>query len=259
MEACCGRGCAHRAGGRRPRRDGRGGGLGVLGLPLGAVLRSRLGNEHAHRYLQWGRAERSGLRVDWKGWGEATATGSGRTAIYKPQGGYFAAHPRIPLRASDIGTCPGETELAYRTLEFRLPPWPGGPLGPWLKWSGSLDLCDHSTLDPRYDYPRQPAGICGNIGDDYTPGDILDVTTFELGCRQGREVALEAESRLRPRLPGGCLRHSCTRRLGNFRCRWYALHPDETTIDIVAPYPVQRVACSRKRATISWWFVLAFD
>ncbi len=197
--------------------------------------------------------------VSWQGWGDPVATGSGRAAIYKPQGGYYAGHPRIPLRAGDIGTCPGQSEPAYRSLEFRLPPWPGAPLGPWLKWSGSLDLCDYSVRDPAYDYPKRPPGQCGNIGDDYEPEDILDVTTFELGCGEGRSVARRAEHKVRRTLPRKCFDTGCTRSVADFRCRWYPLRADESTSTIDYPYPVQRVACSRGEATITWRFVLSYD
>lgn len=198
-------------------------------------------------------------QIAWTGWGEPVATGVGRTSIYRPQGGYYGARPKVPLRAGDVGTCPGQTEAAYRTLEFRVPPWPGGPLGPWLKWSGSLDICDYSIKDPRYDYPRQPPGICGNIGDDYEPGDILGVETFLLACSQGRKVARRAESGAGARLPHRCARRGCARAVGAFRCRWYPLRSGETTIDISIAYPVQRVACRNGRATITWRFVLNFD
>ncbi len=194
--------------------------------------------------------------IIWQGWGEAVASGSGIASIYKPQGGYYGGHPRIPLRAGDLGTCPGRTELAYRSLEFRLPPWPGAPLGPWLKWSGSLDLCDYSVKDPRYDYPKRPPGLCGNIGDDYAPGDILDVTSFELGCSKARGIARKAERHVRFKLPRRCLQHGCNHKVRAFRCHWYELRPGETTIDIEFAYPVQRVACAKGDSTITWWFVL---
>lgn len=114
--------------------------------------------------------------------------------------------------------------------------------------------------DPRYDYPRQPPGICGNIGDDYEPGDILGVETFLLGCAQGRSLARRAERKVRLRLPAQkCFNHGCTRRVAAFRCHWYPLRSGETTSTIDYPYPVQRVACRRGEATIAWRFVLAYD
>lgn len=245
-------------------------GLAACAAPAGAVV---LGSpEYVSPYGEgWGTATPavisnggvpSGVLTDvsWQGWGAPVATATARASIYKPQGGYYAARPRVPLRAGDLGTCPGESELAYRSLEFRLPPWPGAPLGPWLKWSGSLDICDYAVKDPRYDYPRRPPGVCGSIGEGFEPGDFLSVTTFQLGCADGRRLARRAQRKFERRLPAQrCFNHGCVRPVGDFSCRWYRLRTSETTSTIDVPYPVQRVACRRGEATITWWFVLYFD
>lgn len=83
----------------------------------------------------------SGLITDvhWRSWGGAEAIGFGRNPIFKPHGGYYARPVRIKLRASAIGTCGGRR--AYTRLSFREPKRPGGPLGPWLPWSGASSIC----------------------------------------------------------------------------------------------------------------------
>jgi hypothetical protein len=192
--------------------------------------------------------------IVWTEWGSPVATGVGQGPIYKPQGGYYAARARVLLRASDIGTCASSPDLAYRLLEVRVPPWPGGPPGPWFKWSGTANLCD-GTGDPAYEYPHHPPGICGNVGNDYEPGDLLDVRTYRIFCKRGRTLARKAQ---RATSPHSCTssRHGCVRRVGRFRCRYYPLRDGETTIDLGATYPVRRMACERRKATVTWWTVV---
>lgn len=46
----------------------------------------------------------------------------------------------ILLKAADLGRCEGRR--AYLKLCVCEPRRPGGPLGPWLSWSGSKTLCE---------------------------------------------------------------------------------------------------------------------
>jgi hypothetical protein len=85
----------------------------------------------------------SGLvtHIRWSSWGGQTATGRGKNAIFKPQGGYYKQEVTIQLRATDRGRCTKQGPLAYRKLMVREPSRPGGPDGKWTSWSGSKTLC----------------------------------------------------------------------------------------------------------------------
>jgi hypothetical protein len=189
--------------------------------------------------------------VTWSGWGGAVARGTGRFAIYRPQGGYY---PRVrgQLRAQDLGTCPGRPERAYTTLLFRVPPWPGGPLGPWLKWSGSRTTCSFDDTDPDYAHPARPAGVCGSVGDD-DPGDVFDIQTYRMSCQRARQVARHVGRR---DWPSRCAESGCTARIRRMRCRLERLHADELARS-TDRRPVQRLACRRGKGTMSAWLVLA--
>jgi trypsin len=79
--------------------------------------------------------------IHWQSWGGATAQGHGKTAIYRPEGGYYSEPGRADLRPSDIKVCHGKR--TYSRLYVREPSEPGGPMGPWFLWSGEKDLCKH--------------------------------------------------------------------------------------------------------------------
>jgi hypothetical protein len=83
----------------------------------------------------------SGLitNVHWSSWGGSAAIGFGRNPIFKPQGGYYQRPVSIKLKASGLGRCAGQP--AYTRLSVREPKRPGGPLGPWLSWSGASSIC----------------------------------------------------------------------------------------------------------------------
>ena len=85
----------------------------------------------------------SGLvqNITWRHWGAATATGSGKTSIFKPGGGYYPQLVGAQLRASNLGHCTAHGPLAYRRLEAREPSHPGGPLGKWFLWSDRKSIC----------------------------------------------------------------------------------------------------------------------
>ncbi len=85
----------------------------------------------------------SGLvtQIRWQRWGSAHATGFGKNAIYRPEGGYYARKATIELRASRRGRCPGSDQPAYLRLRARVPSRPGGKLGRWFNWAGARTIC----------------------------------------------------------------------------------------------------------------------
>ena len=85
----------------------------------------------------------SGLvtKIHWRHWGHRVARGRGRNHIFKPGGGYYRHSVRIKLKAHKIGRCPHSRRRAYKKLSVRVPKKPGGPLGPWFRWSGSKTIC----------------------------------------------------------------------------------------------------------------------
>jgi hypothetical protein len=85
----------------------------------------------------------SGLvtHIRWSSWGGPSASGRGKNAIFKPQGGYYKQLVTIQLRGTDRGRCTKQGPLAYRKLYVREPSRPGGPVGKWSLWSVSKTLC----------------------------------------------------------------------------------------------------------------------
>jgi hypothetical protein len=85
----------------------------------------------------------SGLvtHIHWENWGGASAIGYGLNAIFKPHGGYYHQLARIELRAQRLGRCSAGGPRAYTQLSFRVPAYPGGPLGKWTLWSGAKSIC----------------------------------------------------------------------------------------------------------------------
>lgn len=79
--------------------------------------------------------------INWTGWGSPTATGYGKSWIFKPGGGYYANAVKVELRASALGHCTAGGPLAYEHLAVSEPSRPGGPLGKWFTWSGAKTLC----------------------------------------------------------------------------------------------------------------------
>jgi hypothetical protein len=190
--------------------------------------------------------------IAWRRWGKRVARGRGLANIYRPSGGYYPP-VRAPLRTRKLGTCAGHAERAYTILEFRTPNWPGGPLGPWLKWSGSKTICDYDEMDPRYAPPRRPPGICGYVGGEYgEPGTMQDIQSYKLACRAARQVARRVADRA---WPSSCYTDGCRAKIRSLKCRLYALRDDETTGGSDEQWSVQRVACKRRRATMSGWLV----
>jgi hypothetical protein len=85
----------------------------------------------------------SGLveHLTWSHWGSRTTTAIGKTAIFKPGGGYYPGLVRAELRATRLGHCSARGPAAYTRLEARVPSRPGGPLGKWFLWSGEKSIC----------------------------------------------------------------------------------------------------------------------
>jgi hypothetical protein len=135
----------------------------VLGSPDYITSGAGWGTSAPHEVFNGGSPGGLVDHIKWRRWGKPVARGRGKANIYRPNGGYYPPVTTV-LRARKLGTCPGRSELAYLVLELRTPNWPGGPLGPWLKWSGSRTLCDYDDTDPAYDYPKRPPGLCADIG-----------------------------------------------------------------------------------------------
>jgi hypothetical protein len=85
----------------------------------------------------------SGLvtHIQWASWGARSAIGYGLNPIFKPRGGYYRKLAHIELRARALGKCSGGGPPAYMQLSFRIPSYPGGPLGGWMLWSGTKSIC----------------------------------------------------------------------------------------------------------------------
>jgi hypothetical protein len=80
-------------------------------------------------------------KLEWRHWGQPTATGRGVTWLLRPEGGYYNRPGRIVLRAEGLGSCPDGT-AAYTRLEFRIAHRPGGPVGDrWHPWGGDGNIC----------------------------------------------------------------------------------------------------------------------
>jgi hypothetical protein len=191
--------------------------------------------------------------IKWTSWGKPTAYGRGTGAIYRPQGGYYPP-VRIRLRVSVLGTCPGQTDQAYTTLEFRYPQWPGGPLGSWRKWSASRTICDYADTDPAYDYPKLGPGVCKSIGEYGEPGSVQSIATYRIRCLTARRGLAAVRD---PARPVRCSTKGCTIRAARMRCRLYRVRSDEFTG--TTGNPVQRVVCRRGAGTLSAFLVLGAE
>ncbi|HWI71709.1 MAG TPA: hypothetical protein VNT55_07120 [Baekduia sp.] len=113
----------------------------VLGAKAYAPSGTGFGTAHPKTFHNGG--DPSGLvsHIAWKHWGAASAYGTGKNALFRPEGGYYSKLATVKLRAYDLGRCPGSQRRAYRRLKFRAPRVPGGKLGPWVSWSGAKTIC----------------------------------------------------------------------------------------------------------------------
>jgi hypothetical protein len=216
----------------------------LLGSPSYVMNGAGFGTERPATIFNGGVPSGMVSGISWSSWGGPTASGRGRNPLYKPQGGYFRQNGKVALRAEKIGTCPDGTGPAYTELWARFPNWPGGPLGPWVKWSGSQTIC---SFDPSE--PGTPEGICDVVGSrNYTPGTLFDMTAYGMSCR----IATRAASTVRKIR----CRRGCTRVVRKLRCRLDRLHPGELAPNLGHRYPAQRVACTGKRRNFSGWLAL---
>jgi hypothetical protein len=124
-----------------------------------------------------------------------------------------------------------------------------------LKWSGSKTICSYSDTDPAYSYPNQPRGICGSVPTNphqYPPGTVWSLQAYKLTCRRARAVARRIGQRVLA--SGECRVQGCQLRIRGLRCTLDALHPGEYSSPTVDnQYPAERVACKRRRASMSAW------
>jgi hypothetical protein len=114
----------------------------VLGSPGHLAPEAKgWGKAHPRHVFNGGDPSGEVAKLEWRHWGEATATGRGVTWLLRPEGGYYARPGRIVLRAEGLGTCADGT-AAYTRLEFRVAHRPGGPVGKhWRLWAGDGDIC----------------------------------------------------------------------------------------------------------------------
>jgi hypothetical protein len=216
----------------------------VLGSPHYVTDGQGFGAAHPSRIFNGGVPSGLVTQVHWTGWGKATARGRGLNPLYLPQGGYFDRRGRILLRAQKIGTCPDGTGPAYTQLWFRIPQWPGGPHGPWMKWSGSKTLCDHSQFSV-----ASPPGYCGFVGrHDYAPGTVFDVMAYRMSCGRARRAAKVMRS-------SGCGSAGCTRAVAGLHCRLERQRRGVQAVAITTTHPAQRLACTRRAANFTGWLV----
>jgi len=199
--------------------------------------------------------------IEWSGWGEGLATGVGLNPLYKPIGGYYPARARIRLAATALGACPDQPN-AYRKLLVRLPLWPEGPLGPWQSWSGDSSLCGDGVQIPWE--PPGGGGYCGYTGEFEAPGEAKSIMAFRVDCRTARRVAAHAKDQVAISPLAGkrrhCGRRGCRVRMGGFRCRFHGARrvdfSDGEGKQMSLPF--LRVACKRGRASIIFWYAIAY-
>lgn len=196
--------------------------------------------------------------IRWRNWGEPVAKGVARASLYKPGGTYYGQSGKALLRAKGLASCPGDSRPAYTVLEVRLPSWPGGPPGPWFKWSGSMTVCDSDERDPRYENSRWP-GNCGYTGTQYgLVGQARDIMSVRVGCARARRVAQRSRRLVSPSPLSGprrrCGDTGCRVRIRGFRCTFRKVLYEADNDPVPTGGIVQRVACRRADATITWFY-----
>jgi len=191
-------------------------------------------------------------RISWTGWGKPTAVGTGYVAVNRPQGNYYPL-VRASLMVSVLGTCPGRSERAYKVLKLRVPQWPGGPLGSWLKWSGTRTICSYDEPDPSYE--DGSPGRCDAVGEFGAPDTVQSIAVYRMTCRRAEPIARTLGGL---RVAQGCYRQGCRRTINGARCHLHRLVSGETT-GTDYPYPLQRVSCRAGKSTFSAFKVLSYD
>jgi hypothetical protein len=198
------------------------------------------------------------VSIRWSRWGAQRTFGRGTAAIYRPGGGYY---PPVTarLRVSDLGRCPGRTESAYRRLELRVPQWPGGPLGPWFKWSGSRDMCDYSRRDATG--PKRTPGFCKSLGEYGDVHTVQSIQVYRMSCSAARRASsrVRSVSRQAGMRMYRCVTRGCQVKAGRTRCRLGRMRPDEALGELFGGVPVLRVACRRARKTMTAFLVISVE
>jgi hypothetical protein len=123
--------------------QGRGPVLGQRGL--GVPTATGWGTYEPKEFFNGGDPSGHVAGITWNHWGSRAATGRGRGVIFKPDGGYYPGTVQVDLRAFDLGHCTHHGPLAYERLNARYPSRPGGKLGKWTPWSGSLCITPNTT------------------------------------------------------------------------------------------------------------------
>jgi hypothetical protein len=113
----------------------------VLGAKAFAPVGAGFGTVKPRKIFNGGDPSGLVLDITWSRWGAPTATGTGKTAIFKPSGGFYPRLVQAELRASRLGRCTSQGPLAYTRLQARVPSRPGGPLGKWFRWNGQGQIC----------------------------------------------------------------------------------------------------------------------
>jgi len=74
--------------------------------------------------------------ITWRGWGKASAHGSGKSYEFAANGGYLPGLFPVQLTATDLGRCTAHGPLVYRHLERR----DKGGNGRWSSWAAWPNL-----------------------------------------------------------------------------------------------------------------------
>lgn len=81
-------------------------------------------------------------KIDWRGWGRASAKGHGRGFQFRPGGGYYSDTVVVRLRAKKLGRCKGSKRAAYTQLRAQFQKKPGSSkYSRWFKWGGQKTIC----------------------------------------------------------------------------------------------------------------------
>jgi len=104
------------------------------------------GKPHPGRIYLGGVPSGLAYKIKWASWGSRMAYGRGWSPQYKPQGGYYRKSVRVQFRATNLGTCRGNSTNRYRRLLIRKQERPGGPWEPWHSWG--LNLCAGNYWEP---------------------------------------------------------------------------------------------------------------
>src|SRR4051794_2583448 len=101
------------------------------------------GRPHPRKVFNGGDPAGLAVHVQWTGWGEAVAHGTGNGSAFMPKGGYYPEPVQVELRATDLGPgCDGQ--VGYHSLMVRKEKAPN--TGEWSRWHswwypGRSDIC----------------------------------------------------------------------------------------------------------------------